>query len=186
MKKKQNKRPILKVITLGHPTLRKIAREVKSPLDPEIKIFAADLLASMKSFDGVGIAAPQVNRSIRMLVIASAPSPFYPKAPKMKPLVMINPSMLAHSGKMAKGWEGCGSLMGVRARISRYTVIDVEFIDLKGKIQRMHLVNFVARVFQHELDHLNGIMFTDHVSTGDLVASEWLSSTLKKKGKDKK
>ena len=182
MEKKQ-KRTILKVITLGHPTLRKVAKEVRNPLDPTIKIFADDLLASMKSFDGVGIAAPQVDRSIRMLIVASTPTPFYPKAPKMKPLVMINPSMLAHSGKMVKGWEGCGSLMGVRARISRYTAIDVEFTNLKGEIQRMHLKNFVARVFQHELDHLNGIMFIDHVGIGDLVASEWLSSTLKKKGK---
>ena len=177
--KKTNIAP-LPVITLGHPTLRKIAREVKDPTAPEIQTFVAQLLASMRSFGGVGIAAPQVNRRERIMIIASAPGPFYPRAPKIKPVVLINPVLLKHSSKREKGWEGCGSFMGVRAKVSRFFWVDVTYTDMKGKQITRRLEGFLARIFQHELDHLNGIMFIDHVSMKDLVASEWLSSTVKK------
>jgi peptide deformylase len=175
----------LTVIGLGHPTLRKKAKEVKDLGDPKLVEFIQDLTLTIKSFKGVGIAAPQVDKSIRVLVIASSPSLVYPKAPRMKPLVMINPVMVGHSAKMVKGWEGCGSLLGVRAQIMRYVWTDVEFIDVKGKKASMHLKDFLARVFQHELDHLNGIMFIDHVPKSALVSDKWFQATVVKKLKEK-
>ena len=178
---KKSAKKILEVITLGHPILRRIAKKINDPTSPEIRTLAKGMLASMRSFKGVGIAAPQVNQSVRLIVIASTSTPFYPKAPKVKPLVMINPLLLNYSRATQKGWEGCGSLLGVRAKVSRYTWVDARFTDQKGKSHDMRLKGFLARVFQHELDHLNGIMFIDHVKMSDIVSSTWLSFTIKKK-----
>ena len=178
---KKTKAPILPVITLGHPTLRKIAKEVKNPLSPDIQEFIPSLVATINSFGGVGIAAPQVNRSLRIIVVASKPTPPYPNAPRMKPVVMINPIIFKRSVRLVKGWEGCGSLLGVRAKIKRYLWVGVAYLDTRGRLQNMHLRGLPARICQHEVDHLDGVMFVDGVAPANLVADQYLREVILKK-----
>ena len=183
--KTQKKRKILKVeplpvITLGHSILRKVAKKVRKPTDHKIKELAEQMIATIKSFNGVGIAAPQVNHSLRIIVIASTPTPAYPSAPKMKPLVMINPRFVWKSKRVVKGWEGCGSLLGVRAEIMRSFEVEIAYQDLNGSECRINLTGLPARVAQHEVDHLNGIMFIDYVGTEDLVSDKYVTELFKK------
>ena len=86
---------------------------------------------------------------------------------------MINPSILAHSSEIVKDWEGCLSLPGIRGLVPRYQAIKVEYTSGEGQLHRRELKDFVARIFQHELDHLNGIVFVDRLeSTLDLFTEQ--------------
>lgn len=134
-------------------------------------------MLTVSNANGVGIAAPQVAQSRRMFIVASRPNPRYPDAPEMEPTTMINPRILAHSEQMVKGWEGCLSIPGIRGLVPRYQAIEVEYIGRDGKRHQQELTGFVARIFQHELDHLNGIVFLDRVeSTQDLMSEKEFQS----------
>jgi len=99
---------------LGNPVLRQIAQPVVDVRDRQIQSLIDDLLKQLKDAKGVGIAAPQVGRSIRLLIVASHPNPRYPNAPKMEPTTMINPRILSQSEAKTKDWEGCLSVPGIR------------------------------------------------------------------------
>lgn len=85
---------------------------------------------------------------------------------------MINPRILSHSDEVVKGWEGCLSVPGIRGLVPRYRAIEVEYTGRDGKLHRQQLNDFVARIFQHELDHLDGIVFLDRVETTQDLMSE--------------
>jgi peptide deformylase len=160
----------LSIIELGHPVLRQMAEPVQTPDAPHIQTLIENLIQTLQASNGVGIAAPQVEQSYQLLVIASHPNPRYPDAPEMEPLPLINPTLIAHSSEQVKGWEGCLSIPGFRARVPRFQSVEVEFCDRTGKLQRRVFTDFVARIFQHEFDHLIGQMFVDRIeSTLDLV-----------------
>ena len=139
---------------------------------PNLQKLIDSLLETAKAKDGVGIAAPQVSESYRLFIVASRPNPRYPDAPMMGPTAMINPRIVAHSTEKAKGWEGCLSVPGLRGLVPRYRSIEVEYCDRNGYLQQQTLTNFVARIFQHELDHLNGILFIDRIEQDDDLISE--------------
>ncbi len=158
------------VIELGHPVLRQIAQPVLNLEDGEIQRLIDDLLLTVQAANGVGIAAPQVAASYRLFIVASRPNPRYPNAPEMAPTAMINPRILAHSDTKVKGWEGCLSVPGIRGLVPRYQRIEVEYTTRDGKQHQREYSDFVARIFQHELDHLDGLVFLDRVeSSRDLV-----------------
>jgi peptide deformylase len=91
----------------------------------------------------------------------------------MEPTAMINPRIIAHSTERVKGWEGCLSLPGIRGLVPRYQAIEVEYITRDGQLHQQELTDFVARIFQHEYDHLDGIVFLDRVeSTHDLMTEQ--------------
>jgi peptide deformylase len=113
--------------------------------------------------NGVGIAAPQVASSVRLFIVASRPSPRYPHAPVMEPTAMINPEIVDRSGELVAGWEGCLSVPGTRGSVLRDRAIEVTYFTKHGELVRQELTDFVARIFQHELDHLDGILFPDRV-----------------------
>lgn len=164
---------ILDIIELGHPILREQARSIEHIQDDRIQTLVDNLIATVKQANGVGIAAPQVAESYQLMIVASRPNLRYPTAPMMEPLPMINPRILAHSDETVKGWEGCLSIPGIRGNVPRYQAIEIEFSDRSGKLQKMEITDFVARIFQHELDHLNGIVFIDRVeSTRDLITEK--------------
>jgi len=132
-----------------------------------------DLVATTAEANGVGLAAPQMGYSIQVLVIASRPNLRYPHAPTMEPTALINPRLVSHSDEQDKGWEGCLSVPGVRGRVSRYREVEVEYIDRWGRTQRQVWQDFVARIFQHEADHLAGKVFLDRLeSEVDLISEE--------------
>ena len=164
---------ILQIIQLGDPILRSVAQMVENTQERSIQKLIDDLIATVGHAFGVGIAAPQVAISYRLFIVASRPNPRYPKAPVMEPTAMINPRIIGHSTEIIKGWEGCLSIPGIRGLVPRYQAIEVEYTDRDGKLQKQELTDFVARIFQHEYDHLDGIVFLDRLeSTQDIITEQ--------------
>ncbi|KYC36961.1 peptide deformylase [Scytonema hofmannii PCC 7110] len=163
----------LPIIQLGDRRLRQKASAIENIHDDRIQKLIDDLIATVAKASGVGIAAPQVAESLRLFIVASHPNPRYPNAPEMEPTAMINPKIIAHSTEVVKGWEGCLCVPGIRGLVPRYQAIEVEYMDKNGKLQKQELTDFVARIFQHESDHLDGIIFLDRLeSTLDIMTEE--------------
>lgn len=163
----------LEIIQLGNPLLRETALPVTEVGDRSLQTLIQDLLHSTVESKGVGIAAPQVARSLRLIILASHPTPRYPQAPLMELTAMINPRIISHGAETEKGWEGCLSVLGIRGLVPRYTKIAVEYTNIHGQICYEQLTDFVARIFQHEYDHLQGIVFLDHVeSTREMITEQ--------------
>ncbi|HEY9701853.1 MAG TPA: peptide deformylase [Allocoleopsis sp.] len=171
---------ILKIAQHGNIILEQKARPIDNINDPEIQRLIDNLIETAKSKNGVGIAAPQVSESYRLFIVASRSNQRYPDAPNMLPIAMINPRIIAHSSEIVKGWEGCLSVPNVRGFVPRYKAIEVEYITRKGEIERVELRDFVARIFQHEYDHLDGILFIDRVENkSELISEEEYQKMLK-------
>ncbi|HEY9668443.1 MAG TPA: peptide deformylase [Coleofasciculaceae cyanobacterium] len=163
----------LPIAQLGNPILRQQAQLVYSVRDERFQQLIDALIATAAVSNGVGIAAPQVSESYRLFIVASRPSLRYPHAPTMEPTAMINPRIIAHSGDVVKDWEGCLSVPGIRGLVPRYRSIEVEYTGRDGQLYRQELTEFVARIFQHEYDHLDGIVFLDRVeSTRNLMSEQ--------------
>jgi peptide deformylase len=150
---------------LGSPVLRQIAQPVVDVKDPSIQTLIDEMLQKMKASNGVGIAAPQLGRSLRLLIVASHPNARYPNAPKMEPTAMINPTIVSECDTMVKDWEGCLSVPGIRGLVPRSTTVEVTYTDRNGNIKKSTLTDFVARIFLHEYDHLEGKVFLDRVES---------------------
>lgn len=163
----------MQMIELGNPKLRQIAAPVTEVGSDRLQALCDRLLELVKTANGVGIAAPQVGESLRLFVVASRPNLRYPNAPLMDAIVMINPQIISHSETTEKGWEGCLSVPGMRGLVPRYTRIEVAYTGRDGRSYQQTLTDFVARIFQHELDHLDGKVFLDRVeSTHDLMTEQ--------------
>jgi peptide deformylase len=127
----------------------------------------------MERRGGVGIAAPQIGVSLQMMIIASRPSPRYPDAPLMQPLLLLNPLPLRYSDQTVEEWEGCLSVPGLRGKVRRPDGVTIEYFDATGAGHQLELTGFPARIFQHEYDHLIGMTFVDRVaSPRDLVSEK--------------
>lgn len=163
----------LPIAQLGNPILRQQAKLVDNIQDEAIQNLIDALMVTATASNGVGIAAPQVSQSARIFIVASRPNPRYPNAPEMEPTAMINPQIITHSTEVVNGWEGCLSIPGIRGIVPRYQAIEVEYTTRNGKQNRQELTDFVARIFQHEYDHLEGIVFLDRLkSTQDLMTEQ--------------
>ena len=161
---------IRQISEIGSPVLAQRSGTITNIIDPEIDCLVDDLIATAIDANGVGIAAPQVGSSVRLFIVASRPSPRYPSAPIMEPTAMINPEILDRSGELVSGWEGCLSVPGRRGLVLRDREIEVEYFTKQGDRVKQILTEFVARIFQHELDHLDGILFPDRVlNRADLI-----------------
>jgi peptide deformylase len=154
---------ILQISEIGSPILRQTSTAITNLPDPKLDETIADLMATCESANGVGIAAPQVAASVRLFIVASRPSPRYPHAPTMAPTAMINPQIIDRSGELVAGWEGCLSVPRTRGLVLRDRAIEVAYLTPNGALITQELTDFVARIFQHELDHLDGILFPDRV-----------------------
>ncbi len=132
------------------------------------------MIATLKHDNGVGIAAPQVFQSLRIIIVYSYPSPRYPYALEFGPEAMINPKITERSKEKEKGWEGCLSIPGIRGLVSRHRKITVKYTARNGELKTMKAKDFVARIIQHEVDHLDGrlcFLFTKE-SIKDLVTEK--------------
>ena len=165
--------PLLRQIAqLGHPVLRTPAEPVPLPAKENLRALAEDMLTTMRDADGVGIAAPQVYESLRLFIVASKPNPRYPDAPTMEPEIVANPEVVWQSDEVVKGWEGCLSIPGIRGHVPRPRKIKVRYRTLDGLEIAREFEDFVARVFQHEDDHLNGIVFLDRLESNKDIICE--------------
>ncbi|BBD58167.1 peptide deformylase [Nostoc sp. HK-01] len=164
---------LLPIVQLGDPVIRQKATWIDNIHDEKIQKLIDDLIATVSEANGVGIAAPQVAEQQRLFIVASRPNPRYPNAPTMEPTAIINPRIVSHSPEIVKGWEGCLCIPGIRGFVPRYQTIEVEYYDRYGQLQKQEFSDFVARIFQHEYDHLDGIVFIDRVeSTHDIITEQ--------------
>ncbi len=154
---------ILPIYLYGHPVLRKPAEEIDQNY-PNIKQFVADMFDTMYHADGIGLAAPQVGYSIRVLVIdASVMGDDYPECKDLK-RAMINPTFIEKSEEEVILEEGCLSFPGLHEKISRPRSIRISYYDENFERQEEFFDGFAARVVQHECEHLEGQVFIDNLS----------------------
>jgi peptide deformylase len=162
---------ILKVARMGHPVLRARARAV-DPAEirtPAFQRLIDDMFETMREYQGVGLAAPQIHESVRLFVAGFAPSPEDEddEAPDRRvPLMaLINPEITPASPEMVEDWEGCLSIPDIRGKVPRARQITVQSYDRRGKRIELRASGFTARVIQHETDHLDGVLFFDRMKS---------------------
>ncbi|MHA3050137.1 peptide deformylase [Acinetobacter sp. ANC 4641] len=128
-----------------------------------LKQLALAMQATMLARNGVGIAAPQVYISKRVIIVASRPNPRYPDAPDMPAVTMINPEIIEYSTETCWGEEGCLSVPEQRGQVERAYAVKVRYFTVQGKQVEQSYEGFPARIVQHEIDHLNGILFVERL-----------------------
>jgi len=149
--------PILPILLVPDSRLRARARAV-SPGDTGIAELAEKMLATMYKAPGIGLAAPQVGIGLRLIVVDVHPDE------KPDPRVLVNPEIIAESRETAVREEGCLSLPGQFADVARPAVIKLRWLDLAGARHEMEADGLFGVCLQHEIDHLNGVLFVDHLS----------------------
>jgi peptide deformylase len=164
----------LKIAQLGQPVLRQVAEAV--PIEEiagePFRQFLQDMRDTLIEEHGAGLAAPQVFASRRVFLAAIIPPEKEGEPPGIE--VFINPRIVAASQETKASWEGCLSFPELLVLVERYCAVRIEYLDVHGQAQMLELVDFPARVVQHELDHLDGVLTLDRAaSTRDIIkASE--------------
>jgi peptide deformylase len=149
--------PIRRVYHYPEPVLKQVAAPVAA-IDEEIRALAADMAETMYAAPGVGLAAPQVGVSKRLIVMDCAPKDQPPQL-----VVAINPEIVGREGESHEE-EGCLSVPGYYASVARSQKVTVRYLDLEGRERTVSTDGLWAICFQHEIDHLDGILFVDHLS----------------------
>ncbi len=150
---------ILDVKKIGAPVLRRKAAQI-TRTDKSIRALAADMLETMHEEGGVGLAAPQIGQSIRLIVIEYPEDDTAEDSP-MAVYKLVNPEIVWKSGTMVKGVEGCLSIPGVVGEVERAESIKVKAQGISGRKTEIEASGWLARIFQHEIDHLDGICYVD-------------------------
>lgn len=154
------------VIRMGHPTLRLNAEPVKIEdiNTPEFRELLADMYDTMKVEGGIGIAAPQINVSKQITIIElPSNSERYGTLDSSPLYIIINPEITIIDSELQGFWEGCLSLPGLRGFVERPKSVQIDYTDELGELKQITLDNFLATVFQHELDHLFGLLYIDRI-----------------------
>ncbi len=153
----------LPVYLYGHPVLRNISQPVKADY-PDLKILVANMFETMYASEGVGLAAPQIGRNDRIVVIDSDPvGETFPECVGRK-FTLINPEITILDGDPVSRAEGCLSLPGLSENVSRVEHILLKWVDEDFNSHEEELSGFLARIVQHECDHLEGKLYIDHIS----------------------
>jgi peptide deformylase len=152
-------RPVLK---MGHPLLRQVAPPV-SRFDGALGDLLADMDDTMRSLNGAGIAAPQIGVSLRVVIFEVRENPRYPDVNPIPYTVLVNPQLTPLDAELEEGWEGCLSVPGMRGLVPRYARLHYRGFDATGASIERTVEGFHARVVQHEVDHLDGILYPQRV-----------------------
>ncbi|MEL6381092.1 MAG: peptide deformylase [Cyanobacteria bacterium J06626_18] len=158
VEKKKLKHPPLEIHTLGDRVLRQPAKRV-AKVDNDIRQLVHEMLQTMYSSDGIGLAAPQVAVNKQLLVVDVDP-----ENAANPPLVLINPKIIRTSKELCTGQEGCLSIPGVYLDVVRPAAIEVSFKDESGRPKKLKADDLLARCILHEMDHLTGVLFVDRVN----------------------
>jgi peptide deformylase len=150
------------IVTLPDPVLRRKARPV-TRFDKDLQILIEDMIDTMRAAPGVGLAAPQVGVSERVIVVEYVENEEDENAPK-KLFVMINPEIKVASEETEEGIEGCLSVPGWQGEVKRALGVTVKGQSRRGQPMKVKARGWLARIFQHEIDHINGIVFTDRAT----------------------
>lgn len=169
---------VRKVIRMGHPTLRQVAEPVSPDFlsTNEFAVLHDDMVDTLHDYGGVGLAAPQVDVPLRIAVIEIPGGPSrYGELEEMPLTCFINPEVEVLDPATAGNWEGCLSVPGLRGWVDRPQHIRVQYLDTQAQRHEIELKGFMATVFQHEFDHLDGRLYIDHITdTTKLVFEEEL------------
>jgi len=163
---------IRQIAQLGQPVLREQGRLIEKPADAAVQTLIDDMLVTVADANGVGLAAPQVYEQLALFIVAARPNPRYPKSPEMEPVAMLNPELLWTSEEMELGWEGCLSIPGIRGLVPRHRQIRIRYLTRSGERREEEWEGFLARIFQHEFDHIKGIVFLDRTDSRHLVTEK--------------
>jgi peptide deformylase len=149
----------LDIITAPDPRLKVKAKPV-AKVDDRVRRLMADMLETMYAAPGIGLAAPQVGRALRIIVVDCAR-----EGEKPQPYKLANPELLWQSGELMTVNEGCLSLPEHYADVARPAEITVRYLDEQNEIRELNAKGLLATCIQHEMDHLEGVLFVDHISS---------------------
>ncbi len=149
------------IVTLPDPVLRRKAHKV-SNFDKDLQVLVDDMVETMRDAPGVGLAAPQIAQSLRLIVVEYGDEEDE-DAPK-KLYVMVNPEIVEASEEMVNGVEACLSVTGLVGEVERHARIVVKGLNRYGKPAKIKAEGWLARIFQHEIDHLDGVLYTDRAT----------------------
>ena len=150
---------LCEIVTLPDPILRRKARTI-TRFDTELQTLIEDMIETMRAAPGVGLAAPQVGISDRLIVVEYPEDDEQEDAPK-KLFVVVNPEIKETSAETEMGIEGCLSIPGLHGEVERALAVSVKGQTRRGQPFKIKARGWMARIFQHEIDHLNGVVFTD-------------------------
>jgi len=154
--------PVRPVLKMGEPLLRAVAAPV-ARFDAELASLIADMDDTMRSLSGAGIAAPQIGVSQRVVIFELKENPRYRHVAPVPYTVLVNPTLTTLDSEQEEGWEGCLSVPGMRGLVPRYRRLRYQGFDAVGAPIDRTVEGFHARVVQHEVDHLDGILFPQRV-----------------------
>ena len=150
------------IVSLPHPVLRRKAHKI-TVFDKDLQTLVEDMIETMRAAPGVGLAAPQIAEPIRLVVVEYTTDEENEDAPT-KLYVVANPEIVEMSPEMATGVEGCLSVPGLIGEVERSEAIVVKGQNRRGQLVRIKAKGWLARIFQHEIDHLEGVVFTDRAT----------------------
>ena len=150
------------VLRMGHPLLRQVASPVQR-FDATLAALVGDMDETMRSLHGAGIAAPQIGVSLRVVIFELQENPRYPHVSPIPYTVLVNPQLTPLGSEQEEGWEGCLSVPGMRGLVPRFRHLRYRGFDLHGEPIDRTVEGFHARVVQHEVDHLDGILYPQRV-----------------------
>ena len=154
---------VRRVLKMGEPLLEQVAAPVER-FDAELQALVRDMDDTMRSLNGAGIAAPQIGVSLRVVIFEVADNPRYRHVSPVPYTVLVNPELTPLGTEQAEGWEGCLSVPGLRGLVPRYTHLRYCGYDLHGAPIDRTVAGFHARVVQHEVDHLDGILYPRRIA----------------------
>ena len=150
---------VREILKMGDPRLLRMAEPVREFGTPEMETLIADMFDTMHAANGAGLAAPQIGVNLQLVIYGFKENQRYPDAPAVPETVLINPVLTPLSDEMDEAFEGCLSVPGLRGVVPRYTQLHYEGVDQHGKPIVRDAEGFHARVVQHEVDHLLGILY---------------------------
>ena len=151
------------MVELGDPVLRQVAKPVEDVFSSETKAIIDRMIQTLEDQRGIGIAAPQIGISKQIFIVAPNQELQPPYDSLDKGLIVINPKITQNKVKMTHEWEGCLSIPGIRGLVPRHCDIAIEYINMHGELRSERYVDFTARIFLHEFDHLIGTVFIDRI-----------------------
>lgn len=166
---------VRKIVRMGDPVLRRPA----SPVDPaqigsdELNRLVVDMIDTLHDYGGIGLAAPQIGESIRLAIVEIPEGGSrYGDVPGLPLTIFVNPLVTVLNPDAKGFWEGCLSVPGLRGYVERPQHVGVEYLDVTGSRHSIELEGFLATVFQHEFDHLDGKLYIDRMTDSRLLAFE--------------
>jgi peptide deformylase len=157
------------IVTIGDPVLKQPCSKI-ADFDASRSILE-EMVARLRQLNGAGLAALQVGQSIAAVVVEVRKTDVFPDRPESPLIVMANPEIIARSAEKTEDWEGCFSVPGIMGMVPRHDDISVRFQDINGNVEEVAYSGYLARVIQHEIDHLDAVEFIDRMESMESLST---------------